>query len=327
MWTGKVGELFLGCARREMGTTDLIQLIDLSLGVEPNGIVNLNYLHTLLHAIVNRLGAVEDAQLGAELHLGDGVGAGGGTAQARVGLGGEGVGAEEGADGTDGEKGGAGRDDVEGGSDKRDTLGGASDTEKLDTKTEAGSDGRQQQQQQQKGVPTSFSPISPTPLSSSQGGQDSKPPSRRDMRTSVTQLQKPKSGVASAANDLGAMERKLKELESRLNAMDTLPELLERKAADVDATPMRDRWNYTNLSKRLSAAEDNMDQVSIVSVLMLSQMYTYYNYVTFQPIDVLQYMHWYYCHSSILYLCYMYVCIEPPLRRKVWKILLFSFRV
>ena len=240
-----------------MGTTDLIQLIDLSLGVEPNGIVNLNYLHTLLHAIVNRLGVVEDAYLGAELAPSDGVGAGGGTAQAREGLEGEGVGAEGG---------GAGRVDVGGGSgggDKNDTPSGVSDSEKLGTKTEAGGDGRQQQQQQQlKGATSSFSPTSPTPRSSSQGGQDSKPPSRRDTRYSVTQLQKPKSGVASAANDLGAMERKLNELESRLNAMDTLPELLERKAADVDATPMRDRWNYTNLSKRLSAAEDNMDQVS-----------------------------------------------------------------
>ena len=38
---------------------DLIDLISLSLGEEPNGIVNLNYLHTLLHEIVRRLADFE----------------------------------------------------------------------------------------------------------------------------------------------------------------------------------------------------------------------------------------------------------------------------
>jgi chromosome segregation ATPase len=66
----------------------------------------------------------------------------------------------------------------------------------------------------------------------------------------------------TAANDLGAMERKVHELESRLNAMDTLPELLERKSSDMGATPVKDRWNFTNLSRRLSAAEDALEQNS-----------------------------------------------------------------
>ena len=70
----------------------------------------------------------------------------------------------------------------------------------------------------------------------------------------------------TAANDLGALERKLQELESRLNAMDTLPELLERKSSDMGATPIKDRWNFTNLTKRLSAAEDGLEQVRVCIV-------------------------------------------------------------
>ncbi len=38
-----------------MASADLFNLINLSLGVEPNGVVNFNYLHTLLHEIVARL--------------------------------------------------------------------------------------------------------------------------------------------------------------------------------------------------------------------------------------------------------------------------------
>ena len=43
----------------KMATTDLIQLIDLSLGSEPCGVVNFNYLHGLLHEIVKRLESLQ----------------------------------------------------------------------------------------------------------------------------------------------------------------------------------------------------------------------------------------------------------------------------
>lgn len=66
----------------------------------------------------------------------------------------------------------------------------------------------------------------------------------------------------TAANDLGALERKLQDLEMRMNSMDTLPELLERKSSNMGATPIKDRWNFTNLNKRLSAAEDGLEQNS-----------------------------------------------------------------
>ena len=44
-------------------TAELVRLIDLSLGNQPSGAVNFNYLHTLMHAIVGRLGSIEHAYL------------------------------------------------------------------------------------------------------------------------------------------------------------------------------------------------------------------------------------------------------------------------
>ena len=45
-----------------MATGDLVHLIDLSLGAEPCGVVNFNYLHSLLHEICKRLVQVEGSQ-------------------------------------------------------------------------------------------------------------------------------------------------------------------------------------------------------------------------------------------------------------------------
>ena len=38
--------------------------------------------------------------------------------------------------------------------------------------------------------------------------------------------------------------------------METLPELLERKSSDSQATPISDMWNFTNLNKHIGAAEE-----------------------------------------------------------------------
>ena len=70
-----------------------------------------------------------------------------------------------------------------------------------------------------------------------------------------------KTSIVSAANNLGALERKIQNLESRVNSFETLPELLERKASDISATPVRDMWNYTNLNKRVLSTEDGLDKV------------------------------------------------------------------
>jgi len=66
----------------------------------------------------------------------------------------------------------------------------------------------------------------------------------------------------TAANDLSALERKLQELELKMDTMQSLPDMLERKSSDSQATPVHDMWNFTILSKRLSATEDGLDKVS-----------------------------------------------------------------
>ena len=70
-----------------------------------------------------------------------------------------------------------------------------------------------------------------------------------------------RASLVSAANDLGALERKLQDLEMRMNTMETLPEMLERKSSDSGATPVADMWNFTNLSKRLGATEESLEKV------------------------------------------------------------------
>ena len=265
------------------GTADLVQLIDLSLGSQPSGVVNFNFLHTLMHAIVSRLGAVESARLlagvdsrdggvvvaGARLREAqqdaasvatgagkdgvagvaagaskDGV-AGVATGASKDGVAGVATGASK--DGVAGVAAGAGKDGVSGV-----PSGGMSEREKAEGDGE-GAGGADQAMKEP-------SPTSTPPSTSAQ--LYSKPSSGHTGRGPQGVTRRPTSSFVSAANDLGAMERKLQELESRLNAMDTLPELLERKSSDMGATPIKDRWNFTNLSKRLSATEDGLEQVS-----------------------------------------------------------------
>ena len=68
--------------------------------------------------------------------------------------------------------------------------------------------------------------------------------------------------MITASNDLAAMERKITELENRLGTVEALPDLLERKGANTLATPVKDLWNFTSLTKRIDAAEDGICQVS-----------------------------------------------------------------
>lgn len=160
-----------------MAATDLVHLIDLSLGTEPCGVVNFNYLHGLLHEIVKRLVQVEGSGSSplAVLH--------------------EGSQPSEAQDGEDGKE--PGEDAV------------------------------------------TSSPV----------------------RRAGSGYFKSRSSFVAAANDLGALDRKIQELENRLNTMETLPELLDRKSSDSQATPISDMWNFTNLNKRIGAAEEGLDKV------------------------------------------------------------------
>jgi hypothetical protein len=69
------------------------------------------------------------------------------------------------------------------------------------------------------------------------------------------------TSIVTAANDLGALERKIQNLEAKVNSFETLPELLERKGSDTGATPIRDMWNFTNLTSRVSSTEVGLDKV------------------------------------------------------------------
>ena len=226
-------------------TRELVHLIDLSLGSQPSGVINFNYLHTLMHAIVRRLGTMETAQSTYVV---------GGGREITAAIDGDG---EE--TGTVGES----LETAAGDGAGRDGVAGVPDSTSEGRRVEGEGDGAGGAAQAKKEPSPTSTPPPPPPTSDM---AESKPlssgrASRTGMTGSADLIHQPKSFV-TAANDLGAMERKLQELESRLNAMDTLPELLERKSSDMGATPIKDRWNFTNLSKRLSAAEDGLEQVS-----------------------------------------------------------------
>jgi hypothetical protein len=63
---------------------------------------------------------------------------------------------------------------------------------------------------------------------------------------------------------LGALERKLQDLELRMSAMETIPDMLDRVSVDAGATPVSDMWNFTLVNKRLTAAEEGLGKVSFI---------------------------------------------------------------
>lgn len=78
-----------------------------------------------------------------------------------------------------------------------------------------------------------------------------------------TSISRSRPHMISASNELVAMERKIAELENRLGTVEALPDLLERKGINTMATPVKDLWNFTSLTKRVDAAEDGIHQVSL----------------------------------------------------------------
>ena len=208
---------------------ELVRLIDLSLGAEPCGVVNFNHLHGLLHGIVNRLVNLE----GLPFYEGGGTGP---TPHY------EGVSkANGGAEATDGE---AVLADV--GRDSAAAKEGGTEVS-LDSDKDLSPAHRQ------------YSGADRTISGASVGGGGSG--STKRVTSGYVQS---RVSLVSAANDLGVLERKLQELESRVNTMESLPEMLERKSSDSGATPVADMWNFTNLNKRLGAAEEGLEKVTSV---------------------------------------------------------------
>lgn len=204
-----------------MAAVDLIRLIDLSLGEQPCGVVNFNYLQNLLHEIVRRLLTIEETQglTGVSLPSLQPVDS------AKLAPGSTAMIPEHGLSEISLPPGGP------------TTSGGGDSIESSpvhkDDKTHPS------------GTVTDLT---------------GRPPSTTGVPRPSSRIRSHVS-VVSAANDLSALERKLQELENRMNSFDTLPELLERKASDVNATPVRDMWNFTNLNNRVSSAEEGLDKV------------------------------------------------------------------
>ena len=187
-----------------MASADLVQLIDLSLGAEPRGVVNFNYLHGLLHEIVKRLVSLEGLPY---------------------------------------ERGGSGPTPLHEGVSKDGVDGKESALESI---TELDSDRER----------------SLSPAEREYSGDRALSGASVGARRVTSGYVQSRSSLVSAANDLGALEKKLQDLELRVNTMETLPEMLERKSSDTGATPVSDMWNFTNLNKRLGAAEEGLEKVS-----------------------------------------------------------------
>ena len=238
-------------AVQKMAAADLVQLIDLSLGAEPRGVVNFNYLHGLLHEIVKRLVTLESLPVALHPAAGptphyepgeepakDGVGITegggerGGLAQGEAGVGGKDGAGSDGKDGANLKERGRGEE------------GSPEHGKKIPSERELSLDSDRGRS------------LSPTErqYSSASGGGSTK-------RVTSGYAVQSRASLVSAANDLGALERKLQDLEMRVNTMETLPEMLERKSSDSGATPVADMWNFTNLSKRLGATEESLEKV------------------------------------------------------------------
>jgi len=176
-----------------MGDVELVRLIDLSLGKEPCGVVNYNYMHSLMHEIVRRLTFMEDQ-----------TGGGGGVSEAVKSL-------------------TALADKQESG--KLELLG-------EEKEEEAGG--------------------------SSTGSLEGR---KSGMRRASSRGLRPRTSLLSAANNMSALDRKLSELEVRMEAVESLPELLEKRASDSNATPVNDMLNSIQMSKRMDAAEQGLQKV------------------------------------------------------------------
>lgn len=234
----------LWCILSKMAASDLVQLIDLSLGAEPRGVVNFNYLHGLLHEIVKRLVTLESLPValhhpaGPTPHYEPGVSttAKDGVSTAAKGGGGP-VQGEAGRDKDGAKEGGSPEYDAE-------STKGPGERKIPTSEREVSLDSDRER---------SLSPADRQYSSASIGGGSTK-------RVTSGYVQS-RASLVSAANDLGALERKLQDLEMRVNTMETLPEMLERKSSDSGATPVADMWNFTNLSKRLGATEESLEKV------------------------------------------------------------------
>ena len=211
-----------------MANVDLLRLIDLSLGKEPCGVVNFNYMHSLMHEIVRRLGHIEEMN--------------GGDLKA-----------------------------VAMGELKSKAFGSP---EKLLDKLD--------EEVHEPGVPAKVEPSSvqavPQDVKEAVGDDTESTESLLTHSTPAVSLAKrssrvlrPRTSIITAANDLGALERKLSTLETRMDAVESLSELLDKRASNSSATPVNDMWNFIQINKRLDATEQGLQKVCSVHMNMHQQ--------------------------------------------------------
>ena len=309
-----------------MAGKDLVKLIDLSLGVEPQGVVNLNYLHGLLHEIVKRLVDIESIEFpipaykatisrgqaskpelklirpsidqsvekkdkgmsvtsmdqtgekdkvasmdqtgekGKSTASMDQTGEKGKSAASmdQTGEKGKSAASMDQPDEKDKGKSAASMDQMDE-KDKGKSVAFETKKEKtMSTETEEGKSvtGKKEEKKE-----IEEKQVESGEISKDSSGSTAKPfvvdeNSMVSLRTIISDS-KSRISVASAANDLGVLEKKMQELEMRVNTMETLPDLIERISADSGATPVSDMWNFTNLNNRLNAVEEGLGKVSI----------------------------------------------------------------
>ena len=205
-----------------MATADLLRLIDLSLGKEPCGVVNFNYMHSLMHEIVRRLAHVEEMG-GSDFKAATPAGE---LKTKRLGT--------------------------------PDTLLDKLDEVKeqempVEDKETGKVDGLRSSQQLSQEVKEA---VDDTESTESLATHSTPAVSKRSSR-----VLRPRTSIITAANDLGALERKLSTLESRMDSVESLSDLLDKRASNSSATPVNDMWNFIQLNKRLDATEQVLQKV------------------------------------------------------------------
>lgn len=248
-----------------MATDELVHLIDLSLGVEPQGVVNFNYLHGLLHGIVQRLVDIESVPRRPVTSYGTsrsaktlpatlrGVKSLPNTAQRGAAQRGAARQPREGGVGGEGGTGGATR---EGGTDGATRDG----RDRLDGEERGHLDGEEQDCLDGEDDREVLGSYAKSESGDTSGATSSSP--RQESRVQMSTVSRPR--LVTAANDMGALDRKLQDLELRLQTMETLPDMLDKMAMDPGATPVHDMWNFTKLDKRLNATEEGLGKVGVV---------------------------------------------------------------
>lgn len=79
----------------------------------------------------------------------------------------------------------------------------------------------------------------------------------------------------AAINELGVLENRLNRLETRLDAAESIPEVMMKRASEGHK-PVNEIWHYTTLEKRMDAAEQSLDRVTMTLLITVCRLFLFF---------------------------------------------------